>query len=671
MRDLEADFLTNCPVAQAARLRNAYALDNIINSDQITREHVETCLLENFERYGFNVLHFSASSPAPGIARLFFRGGKNGVKEGDEASARLQEEMGITYRDAMWPVGMKNDHEASAPPLELEVLLPYLLPEGRRLRYGQLTQRDDPALDALYEIDTDSAKLLPLLQHIDGSTGTNPLVRACMNGRAETVQTIIDIFPAPVARYAAHAGFSYPNSHGMGCAHMAARAGYQKILRILHDSLGRDTLLARDAFGRTPCDIALSFGRLHKSVLEYLVSVDACLPPVDYEYDNPMEEPKNAKTQVPEEKKELLPKPVTKSNDQGNKDFNFESIGDPENLQNQQFDFRGKPIDNNNAEATSNERMAGNRGANNLAPVTPIEQMNARFQQEKRWREEVVRRMNRCPIPTHLEEAARTAGEKIDIGALRSSQLPELPGFNPYLHVLAGWRLLSPEALASMGLPSNLLERDATNRGNLVNLSENFKEACTVDELPLTALRRVHADGGLFGELLGPGSPLLSDGYDEDDPESNEGMHGKHRNLYSHYDDENGDSHPHGENDGEHERPFHETVFDEGHFYDYDGEIFLEPPMELIRDHFSLTKPFIVRGAYDVTTMESLFDDSGDLYGEDDGYAEFMREKGQPRNTGYKSYARMLHEFGQLWVSAGPSQHTSLFFPFLFRHQYL
>lgn len=279
-----------CAVLTAARTRNVGALRALL--DVTPPRDVTACLL-NATRP--NLFAFASSSPSPGTARLFFRGGRvaigasNSSAEAAAAVRDLRDADGVLFSPALWPTAFKSALEAASPPVELDLLAPYF---GVGFA-GEAAPRAEDAgtgarLDAAWAAAEDGAPLpaawahrasaQDLLMTRDATTGATPILKACASGRSSVLARLLALLPADVTP-SSDALHGSPAFGGATCAHLAAASGDVRTLATLTARFPHavaDALYGRDARGRTPCDIAAAGGALLAPATIFLRDAGAC-----------------------------------------------------------------------------------------------------------------------------------------------------------------------------------------------------------------------------------------------------------------------------------------------------------------------------------------------------------------------------------------------------------
>ena len=278
-----------CAVLTAARTRNVGALRALL---YVTPSRDVTACLLNTTRA--NLFAFASSSPSPGTARLFFRGGRvaigasNTSAEAAAAMLALRDSDGVLFSPSLWPTAFKSALEAASPPVELDLLAPFFgvgfTGEAPRPDSGDA----EAHLDAMWAAAEDGAPLpsvwahrasaQDLLMARDPGTGATPILKACASGRTAVLARLLALLPNSVTP-SSDALHGSPAFGGATCAHLAAASGDAKTLATLTARFPNaisDALHGRDAHGRTPCDIAAAGGGLLAPATVFLRDAGAC-----------------------------------------------------------------------------------------------------------------------------------------------------------------------------------------------------------------------------------------------------------------------------------------------------------------------------------------------------------------------------------------------------------
>lgn len=95
------------------------------------------------------------------------------------------------------------------------------------------------------------------------SSGNSPLMWACWSGSDDVAKLLLGAGADPQMR----------NDNGLSVAHWAASGGNVELCEYLHDNLGLEFfgVDAKDKTGKTPLDIAMSFG--HANVVDWILSL--------------------------------------------------------------------------------------------------------------------------------------------------------------------------------------------------------------------------------------------------------------------------------------------------------------------------------------------------------------------------------------------------------------
>lgn len=285
--------IVSCSFLHALRYRNYRALSIIVhslfnvtdNKEQLKKD-IQGCILSNDYT---NIFYLASGTPTAATARLFFRGGQqhyHGHPE-DKLYSSLAYENGVYYNATMYPIVRKYDLEQASPPLDLEILLPFI-----------------PSLSSDSETtvvgEASSPNIQGLLLEWDPKYHYTPLLNCCRNGRSSVLkymlEHVLSSSAISVSSGTTHNDISIdseskdqlytlhnvyftggPSSYGMSCAHLAASQGYSEIFQILYRFYNRTNLfLFTDAFGRYPCDYVQSHGILYRSLFQQLIDYGVC-----------------------------------------------------------------------------------------------------------------------------------------------------------------------------------------------------------------------------------------------------------------------------------------------------------------------------------------------------------------------------------------------------------
>jgi hypothetical protein len=278
-----------CAIVTAIRTRNVHATLALLRGAD-ARE-VRACALDPAAHIFYN----AAATPTPGTARLFFRGGRNGiVKDGAPAYA-LRDASGVMFDPRLWPAASKLALEAASPPVELDLLAPFLAPGFDGAASAEPDWLVDESAthagrDDDHEVGPESPPLLPrawvpspmaadALLDREPRSGHTPILRACESGRSAVLRRLLAILPLD-ATPESDALKGTEAARGATCAHLAAAAGHVAVIAALIERFPRarsDSLLgSRDSEGRTPCEIAERLGGFLAPAAAALRSAGAC-----------------------------------------------------------------------------------------------------------------------------------------------------------------------------------------------------------------------------------------------------------------------------------------------------------------------------------------------------------------------------------------------------------
>jgi hypothetical protein len=272
----------DCAIISAAITHNVHALTTLLKGADA--RSVRACVLSPTSR----LFYSAAASPTPATARLFFRGGRNGVTANGTASNELRDAAGVIFDPGMWPAASKTALEAASPPVELDLLAPYFLagfeenvtvavPQWFVDKQNGTTEMASlpPPLPSAWG---PSATATDALLERDSSTGLTPILRACESGRSAVLRRLLSLLPADASPRSDALQASL-TGRGMSCAHLAAAAGHTGVIAALIERFPlaiSEALNARDAAGRTPCQIAEGLGPFLAPVAAALREAGAC-----------------------------------------------------------------------------------------------------------------------------------------------------------------------------------------------------------------------------------------------------------------------------------------------------------------------------------------------------------------------------------------------------------